>query len=56
MWIKSSRCDSNACLRMWPGSLTVWVQDSTRPGEVLSVSRLAFRAFVASVRRGEVHR
>lgn len=49
-WKRSSRCDSSACVEMWPGHATVWVRDAT--GAVLVVDRDAWRDLVTSVRRG----
>ncbi len=55
-WIKSTRCDNNACIRLWPGSTTVWVEDSTQRGQVLVVPRADFRALVDAVKAGELRR
>lgn len=47
-FIRSSYCDSNNCVEVWPGPVTVRVRDST--GTVLAVDRAAWRSLVAAVK------
>jgi hypothetical protein len=51
-WVRSSKCDSGACLEMAQGVSGVHVRDSKFPqGPGLSVGRNDWRAFLAALPR-----
>jgi len=51
-WRKSSRCDHGQCVEVWPGH-RMWVRASGERGQVLSVDRADWQAFLGEVRAGE---
>ena len=60
MWKKSSRSepypDSAQCVEVWVGDNIVGVRDSkNRNAEPLTCTRVAWGAFIAAVKGGEVH-
>ena len=52
-WVKSSTCESSACLEVNVGQDTVGMRDSTKPDKVLEVDRSYWIPFVKGLRAGE---
>jgi hypothetical protein len=54
-WRRSTYCSSNGCVEVARGSNTVHVRDTKDPdGPQLTVSVDAWRAFIASLKRGDL--
>jgi hypothetical protein len=54
-WMKSSRCDSGACVEVLLGDTVVGVRNSTSPaGANLWFGREQWQAFVADLRAGRL--
>lgn len=52
-WRRSTRCDSNSCVEVSPGSLRVAVRDSAASGAWLTFDRGDWNTFVRDLRRKE---